>query len=268
LALTAKGKLQPVGRGTVFAAESGVIVDVPVEHGQAVDAGSVLVRMRNTDLDVEITALLGKRMTTQEQIVSVQRALLDNPRLDADQQNRLSGELLELREIAANVERQLALVRQKEQQLVVRARQAGQVVTWHVRDSLLHRPVQKGQALMAIVDPDGDWELEVYLPERKAGHLLEARRNSGQELAVKFVLSSHPGLPLTGRVVEVDQTAVTREGFGNTVRVRVAVSADQLPERRNDASVNAQIFCGQRSLAYVWFHDLIDTVRGQLVYWF
>ncbi len=268
LALTAKGKLQPVRRATVFAAESGVVVDVPVEHGQAVDAGSVLVRMRNTDLDVEITALLGKRMTTQEQIVSVQRSLLDNPRLDADQQNRLSGELLELREIAANVERQLALVRQREQQLVVRARQAGQVVTWHVRDSLLHRPVQKGQALMAIVDPEGDWELEVYLPERQAGHLLEARRTSDQELAVKFVLSSHPGLPLTGRVVEVDQTAVTREGFGNTVRIRVAVRADQLPERRNDASVNAQLLCGQRSLAYVWFHDLIDTVRGQLVYWF
>jgi hypothetical protein len=268
LALTAKGKLQPVKRGTVFAGQSGVVTDVSVEHGQTVDVGSVLLRMRNTDLDVEITSLLGKRTTTQEQIVSVQRALLDNPRLAADQQNRLSGELLQLKEVAANIERQLVLVRQKEQQLIVRATQAGQVVTWHVRDHLLHRPVQKGQALMAIVNPQGDWQLEVYLPERKAGHLLKAREASDDDLLVKFVLSSHPSLPLIGRIVEIDQTAVTREGYGNTVRIRVAVDKDQLPELRNDASVNAQILCGQRSLGYVWFHDLIDTVRGQLVYWF
>jgi multidrug efflux pump subunit AcrA (membrane-fusion protein) len=268
LALTAKGKLQPIVRETVFAGESGVIIDVPVEHGQTVAANSVLLQMRNTDLEVEITSLLGKRTTTQEQIVSVQRALLDNPRLDAEQQNRLSGELIQLKEVAANIERQLALVRQKEQQLVVRATQAGQVVTWHVRENLLHRPVQKGQALMAIVDPQGEWELEVYLPERKAGHLLEALQASDERLTVEFMLSSHPGLPLVGQIVEVDQTAVTREGFGNTVRVRVAVEKSQIPELRNDASVSAQIHCGERSLGYVWFHDLIDTVWGQLVYWF
>ncbi len=118
-ALAAKGKLQPLVRRTIFAGESGVIVDVPVEHGQTVKPGQTLVHMRNTDLDVEITSLLGKRTTTHEQIVSVQRALLDNPRLDADLQNRLSGELLQLKEAAGNIDRQLALVRQKEQQLVV-----------------------------------------------------------------------------------------------------------------------------------------------------
>ncbi len=268
LALTAKGKLQPIVRGTVFAGESGVIIDVPIEHGQTVEAGNVLLQMRNTDLEVEITSLLGKRTTTQEQIVSVQRALLDNPRLDAEQQNRLSGELIQLKEVAANVERQLALVRLKEQQLVVRAAQAGQVVTWHVRENLLHRPVQKGQALMAIVDPTGEWELEVYLPERKAGHLLKAIQASDERLTVEFMLSSHPGLPLIGQIVEIDQTAVTREGFGNTVRIRVAVDKAQIPELRNDASVSAQIHCGEHSLGYVWFHDLIDTVWGQFVYWF
>jgi multidrug efflux pump subunit AcrA (membrane-fusion protein) len=268
LALTAKGKLQPMVRGTVFAGESGVIIDVPVEHGQTVEANNVLLQMRNTDLEVEITSLLGKRTTTHEQIVSVQRALLDNPRLDAEQQNRLSGELIQLKEVAANIERQLALVRKKEQQLVVRAAQAGQVVTWHVRENLLHRPVQKGQVLMAIVDPQGEWELEVYLPERKAGHLLKALQASDERLTVEFMLSSHPGLPLVGQIVEIDQTAVTREGFGNTVRIRVAVDKSLIPELRNDASVSAQIHCGERSLGYVWFHDLIDTVWGQLVYWF
>ena len=104
--------------------------------------------------------------------------------------------------------------------------------------------------------------------EEWLGHLLEAQRVSDESLLVEFMLSSHPGLPLTGRVIEVDQTAVTREGFGNTVRIRVAVDKEQIPELRNDASVNARIQCGQKSLGYVWFHDLIDSVWGQLVYWF
>ncbi len=121
---------------------------------------------------------------------------------------------------------------------------------------------------MALVDPCGEWELELYLPERHAGHLLRACQTCEGPLRVEFMLSSHPGLPLTGRLVEVDQTAVVRDVYGNTVRVRVAVDKSQFPELRNDATVSAHIHCGQCSLGYVWFHDLIDAVSGQWAYWF
>lgn len=261
-----KGKLQPMVRRTIFAGENGVIVQVPVEHGVDVQRGQILVQMRNTDLEVEIASLVGKQTTTREQILALQRALLDNPHLDVGQQNRLSGELLQLRQVDESIQRQLALVRQKEQQLIVRSDRAGQVVTWQVRDRLLHRPVQKGQALMAVVDPAQHWELELYVPERHFGHVSQAVANNS-EPPVTFVLSSDAKQQYQGTLVEIDRVALAREEYGNTVRVRVAIDKSELPELRCDATVMARVQCGQRAIGYAWFHDLIDTIHAKILFW-
>src|SRR5690349_20740124 len=127
--------------------------------------------------------------------------------------------MLQLRQEAENIERELALVREKQRQLKVVAPQRGQVVTWKVRDLLLQRPVVRGQGLLTLANPDGPWELELYLPERRLVHVQNAkvagtlrvpshsdsRRSlpaTDQPLDVAFVLSSHPGQTFHGRVVE------------------------------------------------------------------
>ncbi len=61
--------------------------------------------------------------------------------------------------------------------------------------------------------------------------------------------------------------AVEREDIGSAVRIRVAIDAQQLPELKTDATVAAKIHCGQRSLGYAWFHDLIDTVQSRVLFW-
>ena len=94
--------------------------------------------------------------------------------LSFEQQNRLAGELLERRQVAENLDRELALLRHKEQRLVVRSEMRGQVVTWDIAGRLPGRPVQTGQLLMTIVDLQGDWELELYVPERRVGHVSRA----------------------------------------------------------------------------------------------
>ena len=55
---------------------------------------------------------------------------------------------------------------------------------------------------------------------------------------------------------------------GNTVRLRVAIDKDELPDRRNGAKVTAKIYCGQRSLGYVWLHELFETVQAKVLFWF
>jgi multidrug efflux pump subunit AcrA (membrane-fusion protein) len=267
LTVSARGQAQSTARQTVFARENGVITQVPVEHGQLVEAGQLLLEMRNTDLEVEITSLVGKLTTTREQMLSLQRTLLDNPRLDSVEQSRLSGDLLQLRQVADSTERQLALVRHKEQQLQVRADHAGQVVTWHIREKLLHRPVQKGQALLAVVDPESDWELELSVPERHISYILDAATRAPDPLKVTFVLSSYAGQTFEGRLTEIDRVTTARDDEGNSVRIRAAIDRNQLPELRSDATVVARIHCGEQPLGYVWFHDLIDTVRTKVLFW-
>jgi hypothetical protein len=174
---------------------------------------------------------------------------------------------LELQETAAGLGRQLELLRHKEEQLVIRSPLAGQVVTWRVRDKLMHRPVERGQAVVMVVDPHGPWELELRMPERRVGHLVRARHSQGEDLPVTFHLATHPGEEFHGRVTEVHRTADVRDDEGASVLVRVAIDRQQLPDLRPGATVNASVLCGQRPIGYVWFHEAIEAVQAKVVFW-
>jgi hypothetical protein len=226
-----------------------------------------LVRLRNTDLEVAIQDLIGERTRTREQILSVQRVLLGENRLSPDEQNRLSGQLLGLRETADSLDKQLALYRQKEKQLLVRSPIAGQIVTWQVRDKLIHRPVEKGQALLTVVAPESDWELEIHMPERRMGHVARSWQRSSGGLQTTFVLATHPDKQFEGRVTQIHGAAEVRGEQGSTVLIRVAVDKSKLPDLRPGATVTAQIDCGRRPIGYVWFHDVISLVQSRVSFW-
>jgi multidrug efflux pump subunit AcrA (membrane-fusion protein) len=268
--VAARGKLQPAQRREIFAPLDGLVARVRVEHGQVVEAGSVLVELTNTDLDLQLAALLGRQTTNQERLAALSRALLDNKggaaRLSPADENRLTGEMLQLQQEGQNIERELALVRDKQRQLTVVAPQRGQVVTWKVRDLLLSRPVARGQGLLTLANPDGAWELELNLPERRLMHVEEAQRSS-KTIPVSFVLSSHPGQTFSGSVVEIEQAAEVRGDEGNTLLVRVAVNKSELPPLHDQTTVTAKLNCGRTSIGYAWFCDLIETVQTKVMFW-
>jgi multidrug efflux pump subunit AcrA (membrane-fusion protein) len=266
-AVAARGKLQPAERREVFAPLDGVVASVPVRHGQIVETGAVLAELTNTDLELQMAALIGRQTTNQERLAAHQRALLDTrsgtARLTPAEENRLGGEMLELRQEAENIERELALLRTKQAQLRIVAPLRGQVVTWKVEDLLLHRPVQRGQGLLTLANPEGPWELELYLPERRIAHVQGSHRAEH----VTFTLASHPGQTYRGRVGEIEQSAEVRGEEGNTVLVRVAVAKDELPPLFDQTTVTAKIHCGRTSVGYAWFCDLIETVQSKVLFW-
>ena len=106
--VAARGKLQPAERREIFAPQDGLVARVAVEHGQIVDAGAVLAELTNTDLDLQIAALLGRQTTNQERRTALDRALLDNKggaaRLSPADENRLAGEMLQLHQEGQNIE--------------------------------------------------------------------------------------------------------------------------------------------------------------------
>jgi multidrug efflux pump subunit AcrA (membrane-fusion protein) len=265
--LATKGKLQPALRREIFAHLDGVVVEVPVRHEQMVKRGDILARMTNNKLDGEIANLIGRKRTTHERIRSSTRAQYDK-RLTVEQQNQMAGELLELEQAAESINRELALLRKQQERLVIRSEMDGQVVTWNVGDVLLRRPVQRGQILMTTVDPAAEWELELFMPERRIGHLSRSIGDAAQQPQVTFMLASHPGQEFEGRVTEVHRVAEVRGEEGNTVLLRVAVDKSQLPELRSETSVTARVLCGQRSIGFVVFHELIETIQTKVLFWF
>ena len=80
---------------------------------------------------------------------------------------------------------------------------AGEITTWNVEELLLRRPVRQGQVLLQVAETKGDWELELRLPEDRAGYLAEAQRDFGNDLNVTYRLATDPGVDHEGRVTEV-----------------------------------------------------------------
>jgi len=268
--LEGRGVLQPVIRRDVFAGIDGDVTSVEVDHGDMVTEGQVLARMRNTDLEVGIRDLLGQLQETEERLDSLRYLTLQsNSRVDTQQRDQAAAEIQSLEQKRKALQNELELSREKKKKLDVTSPINGQIVTWDVYDNLIFRPVQRGQVMMQVADASKDWELEVYMPEDRMGHIAQAQSEFGADLPVKFILATDPAVEYKGRVKDAHLSAEVRGEEGNTVLIRVAFDKTQLPPSpRPGAGVQAQVHCGRASIGYVWFHDLVAFVQARILFRF
>ena len=273
LRLEGKGTLEPVHKRDVFAGVDGVVKEIApgIAHGVGVTRGQLLVTLRNTDLEVALTDVLGRKASSEEQLVSTRRALLEDKRISADERTRMSGRAAQLQREIESLDAQQKLYEDKKRDLEVRSPIDGVVVTWQVADRLLLRPVEKGQVLLTVADKEGPWELEIHMPDDRLGQVNEAAlaaRSGGRELSVDYILATDPGTRHRGSVKEIHEQAEVRGESGNVALVRVTIDPDrhERPELGAGATVTARIACGRRSLGYVWFHDVLAFIQSQVLF--
>ncbi len=281
--VTAEGNLVPELRRNVFAGMDGLVVEVPVHHGKHVEQGSPLARLRSMDLEAEMIRLQGEYDRTGRQIASIQRQrmlLESRPARDADL-DELTGQLAQLRAQLKSLMLQRDLLEKKTKRLEITSPISGKVVTWKVNDMILNRPVRRGQRLMEIADPSSNWELKIYVPESKMGHVAQYFRQQQEKdpqykLRVTFILATHPSEHLDGVVEEIDHSARLHGEDGNTVQMRVSFDqtaltrlvANPAEELKVGADAKAKIHCGRRAIGYVWFHDLFEFVQSRILFRF
>ncbi|MFM8251089.1 MAG: efflux RND transporter periplasmic adaptor subunit [Planctomycetota bacterium] len=269
--LQAKGSLQPVLQRDVFVTEAGTVRELLASDGQAVAEGAPLVKLTSDDLMREIERVSGELGTSIEEESSVQRSKLQ-PRISEADKVRLSGRAAELREKIKSLERQLELLESKREKLTVKSPIAGTVVlSWDVEKSLLHRPVERGQVLMAVADTteNARWEIELHMPERRIGHIQRAQKLLDQQaLKVSYVLATDPGTERKGIVKSIHETTQMHEEEGHTVRIKVELDqADLPPELRPGASVIARVQAGRSSIAYAKLHEAWEYVQKLWFSW-
>ncbi|HTM52497.1 MAG TPA: HlyD family efflux transporter periplasmic adaptor subunit [Pirellulales bacterium] len=264
--LSAKGKLQPTIRREVFADMDGEVVDVLVKHGDWVKKDQVLAKMHNTDLEVKIAGTRGQLEGVMKQLDSINSRINDRT-LDKKEKARLNSDAAKLQEEQTSAQRQLKLLEEKKKQLTVLSPIDGQITTWDVDKTLFRRSVQLGSVLMRVVEPKGDWELELLMPEDRMGFINEACRElKTEKLPVHYITQTNPGVTHEGNVSEIHHTAEIRGEEGNTVLLRVAINKDDVPDRRDAAAVTAKVYCGRTSLGYAWFHDLVSFVQSKVLF--
>ncbi len=266
--LEGKGTLQPSVRRDVFALVEGTVSNVLVKHRSEVQADQALLELRNPNLGVERERLHGEYLTLLESVRTSQGRLLKG-RLAADEEQRLTSQVMTEKVQVEGLEKQIEIFTKKMDALVVRAPSDGIVISWDIQDLLRGRPVQPGQQLMTIAQPSGPWELEVLMPEDRMGFIAEAQQEMGKELTVEFIMASDPATTLYGTIDRIHEAAEVRGEEGSTVLIVVKINKGDIQDLRPGAGLTAKVVCGRRSLGYVLFHDLVAWVQSRVIFsWF
>jgi biotin carboxyl carrier protein len=268
--IEARGVLEPQNRRDIFAPNDGIVEDLRVDHGTSVVCGQPLVVLRNPQLDLELKRVWGELQTARKRLAAIETARVEGATASATtpvSAARLSGEDAELQEHVASLSRQHRLLQEHQAELTVASPIAGQILTWDLPQLLRGRPVQRGQVLMIVADPNGPWQLELEVADRDAGHLIEAREKSDSAaLAVTYLIATDPGTPHEA-VIDRVALSIERSHSGEpALRAVVRVAEGTLPNSRPGSTVIAKIYCGRRSLAYVWLHDLYYAVMTRLLF--
>ena len=254
----AEGRLMPGRMRSVFAPADGNIADVHVRHGQSVSDNELLLNLRSPELDLDRERVIGQIRELQAKLASIQ-VLRTQGRSSSEQSpGDLSAQEEQLRVALAGAEEQGRLVAAQLSQLAVKSPIAGIIDRWDL-DSLDSRPVVRGQHLCDVLDVQGGWKVDLRIPDRKAAAVLAARMHQA-DLPVRFVLRSDPrNEDLTQLEALGERTELDDQGK-LTIHATAPLREDSTLPRRAGATVVARIDCGRKSRAYVWFHELWDTL--------
>lgn len=263
------GKLMPVVQADVFAPWAGEVVEIKVESGQRVQKDDVLLVIQNKELEQQLSGAETDANEKEELINSLlsQIRKLTSPEQFA-QRIELIGKLEQTKAELKGLNLQIQILSERQQRLTVTAPISGVISTFQIEQLLRNRPVERGQMLLEIKDDSGEWRLELNVQENRMGHLLDAQKMLGKtSLPVEFVLATDSEKTFDGTLSENPAEMASRvhpsEDKSSVVLVFAKFDKAQLGERgtRIGAEVRAKISCGQKSLGYVLFGDVVEFIQ-------
>jgi len=281
------GTVEPIHRHRIYSPLDADIKALCVDHNSPVQGpsggyrGTTLLELRSSELESLGEQLYGEYRTITEELVSLDRMLLDqNRRLDDYERAQLVGDKAKATIQLETVQKKLAIFEQNQKpELYITSPMDGVVISWDVQRRLVeNRPISRMQYVMEIADLEGPWQLELLMPEKKMGYIMEQQqRQPDVPLRVEFVLATKPAQKYFGTVSEIHDRAEVRSGADNagaavnTVSIKVAI--DDLESLRSElypgAECSARIDCGKRPLGYVLFYEVIVYVQKNILFrWF
>ena len=215
-------------------------------------------------MEMQLKKIDGEILTVKSQLQALEAARRNRRRTDdppPDARGSLSAREQEFKERLSSLQRQQTILQAEKAALKVRSPLTGRIVTWDVVRRLERLPVNRGDVLMRVARLDGPWELELHMSQRDVGHLLRAQQRGNPKLAVVFTIRDAPGKAYKATVTSIGQTVQMNRDGNPYLIVTARIKNPDVKNLRHGATVTARIDCGRSAVGYVWFHDLIDTVR-------
>lgn len=289
LRIEGRGSLMPEQRSIVYAPDQGIIAEVPVEHGARVKKGDLIARLDSRKLDRELKELQAQhnKATSQGLILQQQEQAASQREQNRQEGLQLVAQRTEAQITAKSTAQQIEIVKEQIEELSIRAPHDGIITTWEVKKNLLGRPVDIGTELLQLAETDGEWVLEVEVPDDDMGPVLAAQakledeiksgaKQPGAALSAYFVVMTEPEHRYQGYVRRIASKAETKAESAeqrHTVKVTVgfneAVRNEFLArnqEFRPGAEVRARIDCGDARLAYVLFRKVVQVWHESVLF--
>ncbi len=276
------GRLMPIAQKDIFAPWDGTVAEILVKGGDKIEEGTLLLRLRNEELDGHLLAALNLVKEKVQLKYSLegeyQEAIKQGNKTE---EIRIDGKILSTEVEIKGATNQARNLQKRVDNLKVFATKRGTVASFEVERQLLHRPVRRGEMLLEIKDEAGPWWLQLEVDERRMGHLLRAIKSKraspkddspltdeeivAAKVPAEYVLATNPEDRYQGVLRSVESRsnpAVAKDRA--IVRVRVDIQKEDLRDLRIGSEVTAKINCGKRSLGYVLFGDVVEFVQRYL----
>ena len=201
----AEGVLQPSIRRNIFSPREGEIRELFVVEGSRVTAGQKLVWLESQQLAEQIILVEGELAEATQQLQNLELADLrfelnsqpDDP--SAPDRTQTASEIKRLKAKTETLLERQELLQQQVDDLLLVSPIAGQVTTRDVDRRLDSRPVSRGDLLMAVAAMDGEWEIELSLPDNRV-EFVEAAVNP----LVRFRIAADSESIYEGTIRDVD----------------------------------------------------------------
>ncbi|PQO47191.1 hypothetical protein C5Y93_03885 [Blastopirellula marina] len=266
-----RGQLKPEIERQVFAPLDGYVDEILVKHGDMVDAGQVVATLRSPDLELKQTETAGLLAAAQSELDAVRVERTQNVRRDDDRRDgrsdreQLSADEIRLTRRIDNLQEQLRLLDAQRQSLTLVSPISGQILNWNIDETLQARPVSRGDSLLKVAEVDGPWVLKLEAADRRTKHILNAQAESEADLPITFHLASEPGVTHQATLTEISQVIdIGSETDEPAALLTAQFDKSEVDFLRPGVSVAGRVYCGQRSLAYVWTHEIWEAVRRRL----
>ncbi|WP_436715695.1 HlyD family efflux transporter periplasmic adaptor subunit [Roseiconus lacunae] len=268
----AKGEAVPKQRRHVFAPLDGEVVRMNFQKDHEVERGQPLIDLRNRSLELDLQRLNGDFRATEKRRLAIASARVQRTKQtdDRDQLQRnyavdLAAEEQELSQQLESLEKQIALLQQQMNQLTIVSPLSGHLLTWDAKTLLADRPVVRGQRLLTVAKLDGEWQIEIKIPEREFGNLIQAYE-IGSPLTVRCTTSDGAANAFEGALIDVSRRADVDVSGNVHSLARVSVPVRATHWLRPGMQLHCKIDCGERSVGYVWFHEIYETTRSWLAW--
>ena len=263
------GQMRPVNERNVFAPSHGVVVSMRVQYGDQVSESDVLLQMESPEYQLKLQQLQGELDVARKQLEANQvlRSRANQDSRDEFAVRQLTAEIeqnrLKVSAINERIKQFLKLV----EQLKLVACIDGKIVTRDLAKTLLNRPVLAGNKLLTIAETDADWHLELDIPDREMGYLNEYDSKHAATWELDYYLESELDQRYSATIHRIESNNTFDSDGNSVVKAYAVVDKSEFEKLRVGQAVKGRVFCGRKSLFFVWTRDVRDFVRSNF-FWF